>query len=131
MPITRREKTGPTLLLPFKWRRILLLCCLPVLFLFLRRALLVVFLALKILGHTAGLDAWKGAVRHQTIDHAGIPIDVYTGDHVYSPLLIVHGVNPTGKNSLDLMRISGALAQAGYEVFVPDFPEMRKQHLEP
>jgi pimeloyl-ACP methyl ester carboxylesterase len=98
-------------------------------FFVLRRGLLVIFLALKIFGHTSALDAWRGRVHQQTVEHAGIPIDIYAGEHSYSPLLIVHGVNPSGKNSLDLMRISQALAQAGYQVFVPDFVEMRKQHL--
>src|SRR5262245_272627 len=119
MRITRREKWAA---IPF-----LLLFGL----LFLRRALLVVFLALKILGYSSALDRWKGPVRHETVEHAGIPIDIYTGARAYSPLLIVHGVNPTGKNSLDLIRISEGLAQVGYQVFVPDFVEMRRQHLQP
>src|SRR4030095_16411252 len=110
--------------------RILFLFLVVVLFFLIRRGLLVVFLALKILGYTAPLDAWQGAVRHQTVVHAGIPIDIY-GEASYSPLLIVHGVNPTGKNSLDLVRISDALAQVGYQVFVPDFIEMKRQHLRP
>src|SRR5262245_7445280 len=100
-------------------------------FLFLRRLLLVTFLALKILGHSDGLDAWKGPVRRDTVEHAGIPIDIYTGQQPGSPILIIHGVNPTGKNSLDLIRISDALAQVGYKVFVPDLIDMRRQHLQP
>jgi dienelactone hydrolase len=99
--------------------------------LLLRRILLVVFLGLKILGHSRPLDIWKGPVRHETVQHDGIPIDVYTAAQSRSPILIIHGVNPTGKNSTDLMRISEALAQAGYQVFVPDFLDMRKQHLRP
>jgi pimeloyl-ACP methyl ester carboxylesterase len=99
--------------------------------LLLRRALLVICLGLKILGHTDALNAWKGPVRHETVEHAGIPIDIYSGEHAHSPILIVHGINPTGKNSLDLMRISEALAQVGYQVFVPDLIEMRRQHLQP
>jgi len=106
-----------------------LLFCI-VLFFLIRRGLLVIFLGLKILGNTAALDAWEGAVRHQTVEHAGIPIDIY-GDQTSSAILIIHGVNPTGKNSLDLVRISEALAQVGYQVFVPDLREMKKQHLQP
>src|SRR5438094_7719753 len=117
MRITQREK----------WAAVPVFLLLVLLFL--RRALLVAFLALKILGYPSALDAWKGAVRHETVEHGGIPIDIYTGDHAYSPLLIVHGVNPTGKNSLDLVRISEALAQVGYQVFVPDFVEMRRLHI--
>src|SRR5436853_1109920 len=96
-------------------------------FFLLRRGLLVVFLALKILGHPESLDAWEGAVSHQTIVHAGIPIDIYGNARSGAPILIVHGVNPTGKNSVDLVRISEGLAQAGYSVYVPDLAEMRKQ----
>src|SRR5215469_6225528 len=102
-----------------------------VLLLLIRHTLLVSFLALKIIGDPAALDAWKGPVVHRTIQHAGIPIDVYGNDQSRSAILIVHGVNPTGKNSLDLVRISEGLAQSGFEVFVPDFAEMRKLHLTP
>jgi pimeloyl-ACP methyl ester carboxylesterase len=101
-----------------------------ILFFVIRRFLIVVFLGLKILGHSESLDAWEGAVRHQTVEHDGIPIDIY-GDPSFSPILIVHGVNPTGKNNLDLVRISEALAQVGYQVFVPDLREMKKQHIAP
>src|SRR5260370_35561702 len=95
----------------------------------LRRGLLVVFLALKILGHPAPMDAWRGAVWHQTVSYSDIPVDIYGRPQSDSPMLIVHGVNPTGKNSLDLVRISEALAQAGYVVSVPDFAEMKRAHL--
>src|SRR5262249_37562282 len=98
--------------------------------LLMRRVLLVAFLGLKILGHSAELDAWEGKVRHQTVQHAGIPIDIY-GERSESPILIVHGVNPSGKDSPDLMRISDALAQVGYQVFVPDLVELKKQHIQP
>ena len=102
-----------------------------VLLLLIRHALLVSVLALKIVGDPAALDAWKGPVVHRTVEHAGIPIDVYGTHQSRSAILIVHGVNPTGKNSLDLVRISEGLAQSGFEVFVPDFAEMRKLHLRP
>jgi len=126
MPITPPEKSATRR----RVGRIVAALVLVVFALLLRRGLLVLFLGLKILDYTAGLDAWKGAVRHQTVRHGDIPVDVY-GDSSGSPLLIVHGINATGKNSLDLVRISDALAQAGYQVFVPDFAEMKKQHLQP
>ena len=114
-----------------KVRRISLALVALFVFLVLRRALLVVCLGLKILGYTDALNAWKGPIRHETVEHAGIPIDIYSGEHAYSPILIVHGLNPTGKDSLDLMRISEALAQVGYQVFVPDLIELKRQHLQP
>jgi dienelactone hydrolase len=109
---------------------VLLLGALLILF-FLRRGLLVIFLALKILGHPTALDAWTGAVLHQTVSFSGIPVDVYGNPKSDPAILIVHGVNPTGKNSLDLIRISEALAQTGYAVYVPDFVEMKRLHLRP
>ena len=102
-----------------------------VVFLVLRRFLLVVFLTAKILGYPGALNAWEGAVDRRTIAHDGIPVDIYRGPNSTSPILIVHGVNPTGKNSLDLIRISEGLAQVGYEVFVPDLAHLKKQHLRP
>jgi pimeloyl-ACP methyl ester carboxylesterase len=97
----------------------------------LRRFLLVVFLTAKILGYPGALNAWEGAVDRETVTHDGIPVDVYRGPNSSSPILIVHGVNPTGKNSLDLIRVSEGLAQIGYEVFVPDLAHLKKQHLRP
>jgi dienelactone hydrolase len=96
-----------------------------------RRALLVLLLSAKILNYGGALDAWKGPVSRETVIHAGIPVDIYRGRNPVSPILIVHGVNPTGKDSLDLVRISQGLAQAGYEVYVPDLADMKKQHLRP
>jgi len=100
-------------------------------FLIVRRIVLVCFVGLKIVGHPMALDAWEGPVGRHTVEHAGIPIDIYEKANARAAILIVHGVNPTGKNSLDLVRISEALAQVGYRVFVPDFVEMKKVHLQP
>src|SRR5579862_1280629 len=110
-------------------RKLILAACLVATAFLLRRGLLVIFLGLKILGHPAALDAWTGAVVHQTVSYSGIPVDVYGSPQSDSAMLIVHGVNPTGKNSLDLVRISEALAQVGYAVYVPDFTEMKHLHL--
>jgi hypothetical protein len=100
-------------------------------FLIARRVLLVLFLSAKILGYESALNAWEGAVDRRTVFHDGIPVDIYKGRNSSSPILIVHGVNPTGKNSLDLIRIAEGLAQTGYEVFVPDLAHLKKQHLRP
>jgi len=93
--------------------------------------LLVLFFSAKILGYPGALDAWEGPVDRRTVIHDGIPVDIYHGPNSSSPILIVHGVNPTGKNSLDLIRISEGLAQSGYEVFVPDLVHLKMQHLRP
>src|ERR1051326_3840518 len=98
-------------------RNLILAASVAAILVLLRRGLLVIFLALKILGHPAAMDAWTGAVLHQTVSFSGIPVDVYGNPKSDSAMLIVHGVNPTGKNSLDLVRISEALAQTGYTVY--------------
>src|SRR5687768_6009097 len=85
-----------------------------------QRLLLALFFSAKILGYDGALNAWEGPVDRRTVVLDGISVDIYRGPESSSPVLIVHGVNPTGKNSLDLMRISEGLAQVGYEVFVPD-----------
>jgi dienelactone hydrolase len=102
-----------------------------VVFFVLRRFLLVLFLSAKILGYPGALNAWEGPVDRQMVIHDGIPVDIYRGPKSASAILIVHGVNPTGKNSLDLIRVSEGLAQSGYEVFVPDLAHLKKQHLRP
>ena len=109
--------------------KLILAFALAVIVFLLRRGLLVIFLALKILGHPTALDAWRGGVPHETVSYAGIPVDVYGSAKSDSAMMIVHGVNPTGKNSPDLIRISEALAQVGYVVYVPDFTEMKRLHL--
>jgi pimeloyl-ACP methyl ester carboxylesterase len=110
-------------------RNLILAASVAAILVLLRRGLLVIFLALKILGHPAALDAWSGAVLHQTVSYSGIPVDVYGSPKSDSAMMIIHGVNPTGKNSLDLVRISEALAQTGYAVYVPDFVDMKRLHL--
>jgi pimeloyl-ACP methyl ester carboxylesterase len=96
-----------------------------------RRTLLVLLLGAKILGYGAALDGWEGAVTRKTVTQDGIAVDIYQGATSGSPLLIVHGLNPTGKDSLDLIRISQALAQSGYQVYVPDIADLKKQKLRP
>jgi pimeloyl-ACP methyl ester carboxylesterase len=110
-------------------RHVIALALVMVAFFVARRGLLVAFLALKILGHTTALDTWKTPVPHRTVQHAGISMDIY-GDSG-SPMLIVHGVNPTGKDSPDLVRISQALGQSGFQIFVPDLVGMKQQRLHP
>ena len=112
-------------------RRVVVGIVAVVAFFLLRRFLLVVFFSAKILGYSDALNAWEGPVDRRTVVHDGIPVDIYHGPKSTSPILIVHGVNPTGKNSLDLIRISEGLAQSGYEVFVPDLVHLKTQHLRP
>ncbi len=115
-----------------RWIKLSVVSVLSVLLFFIvRRAFLVILLGLKIFGHSDPMNAWKGPVVHTTLIRGGVPTDLYRTSGSFSPMLIVHGVNPTGKDSVDLVRISEALAQIGYEVYVPDLVEMRKVHLRP
>jgi dienelactone hydrolase len=45
------------------------------------------------------------------------------------PLLLVHGVNPTGKDDAQLVLLAKDLARAGFLVLVPDIPGMKTLRL--
>jgi pimeloyl-ACP methyl ester carboxylesterase len=47
------------------------------------------------------------------------------------PLLLVHGVNSTGKGDSQLMLLARDLAMAGFLVLVPDFEGMKDLHMRP
>ncbi len=47
----------------------------------------------------------------------------------YFPLLLVHGVNPTGKDDRQLVLLAKDLARAGFLVLVPDITGLKTLHL--
>lgn len=75
------------------------------------------------------------AVREVTIASQGrtLKADLYTprskGRHF--PLLLVHGVNPTGKSDEQLALLAKDLARAGFLVLVPDFEGMKALRVRP
>lgn len=49
----------------------------------------------------------------------------------YTPLLLVHGVNPTGKDDPQLVLLAKNLARAGFLVMVPDLDGMKRLRIRP
>ena len=47
------------------------------------------------------------------------------------PLLLVHGINPTGKDDDQLVLLAKNLARAGFLVLVPDFEGMKRLRMRP
>ena len=92
------------------------------------RVLLVGAFVAKILGRNDYLDGWKGAVSRQTTTIAGIVSDNYSrNSNAGFPVVIVHGVNTTGKDNLDIVRVAQSFAQVGFQVIVPDLTRMKEQ----
>lgn len=50
---------------------------------------------------------------------------------VHTPLLLVHGVNPTGKDDPQLSVLAANSARAGFLVLVPDFEGMKRLRIRP
>ena len=94
------------------------------------RLLLVGAFAAKVLDKGAYLDAWKGEVSRRSETMNGIFADIYDrGTEGRFPVILVHGVNPTGKDSPDIVRVAEAFAQVGFKVIAPDFPRMKRQNV--
>lgn len=55
---------------------------------------------------------------------ADLYVPMQKGGH--TPLLLVHGVNPTGKDDPQLVVLAENLARAGFLVLVPDFEGMKR-----
>src|SRR5262245_35230971 len=85
----------------------------------------------KLLGWGYAFDLWSGSISRSTTHIGAIPVDVYTGPRSKFPVVLVHGVNETGKDSPDLRKVGEALAGAGYRVVVPDRVRLRHQTLSP
>ena len=93
------------------------------------RLLLVGAFAAKVLDKSAYLDAWKGEVSRRSETMNGIFADIYDRTEGRFPVILVHGVNPTGKDSPDIVRVAEAFAQVGFKVIAPDFPRMKRQNV--
>jgi pimeloyl-ACP methyl ester carboxylesterase len=58
----------------------------------------------------------------------GITFDLYSvRERRGFPLIMVHGVNATGKDNLDIVRVAESFAQIGFNVIVPDLTRMKQQ----
>ncbi len=96
--------------------------------LFAYRLVLVTAFAAKILDHPQYLNLLKGPVSRTTQTSHGLTFDVYS-PAVRRPatLMMIHGVNPTGKDHPDIIRIAETLSQVGFKVIVPDLTRMKRQ----
>ena len=85
----------------------------------------------QILGY-GGFVAWRQAPVSKTAVTIGhMQADVYTSSRSRSPLLLVHGVNDTGKNSPEIKPIAEAFADAGFRVAAPEFTRLTRQNVTP
>src|SRR5579883_655938 len=83
----------------------------------------------KLLGHGTAFEFWRGPVTRSMIFIGPIETDVYTGNQSHFPLVLVHGVNESGKNSPDLRPVAEMLAGAGFRVYVPELVRMTHQNV--
>jgi acetyl esterase/lipase len=93
--------------------------------------LLVVCTSAKLLGYGNAFDRWRGPVSRTTIRVANLPTDVYISRRSRLPVLLVHGVNQTGKDSAELKPVAEALAGSGFQVYAPDFTRLKSQNVTP
>lgn len=49
----------------------------------------------------------------------------------FTPLLLIHGINPTGKDDPQLVLLAKNLARAGFLVMVPDLEQMKRLRMRP
>jgi acetyl esterase/lipase len=90
-----------------------------------------IFASAKLVGYGGAFDFWRGPVSRSTIQIGAIPTDLYTSRRSVFPVVLVHGVNETGKDSPDAMLVAEVLAGSGYRVFVPQFVRLTQQHVTP
>jgi len=62
---------------------------------------------------------------------AGLNADVYTASRSRSPILLIHGVTETGKDTPEVRPVAEGLAEAGFRVVVPQFPRLTRQNVTP
>lgn len=98
---------------------------------FLYRGLLIAAFCAKALGYPAILDTLKPTPAKHTFRLAGTIADEFYMQSGATPLLIVHGVNATGKDSPQLQVMGAALAQVGFRAIIPDLAELKRQHVSP
>lgn len=85
----------------------------------------------KVLGSDKTFDWWHDRISRSTISIGPIPADVYTSRGSRFPLLLVHGVNETGKDAPEVKHVAEAFAGSGYRVVVPEFVRLTRQNVTP
>src|SRR5262245_56781775 len=112
-------------------RRILLLALITISVVGLYRLAGVVVTSAKVLGSDTVFDWWHGPIARSTVSIGTIPADMYTGSGSRQPLLLIHGVNETGKNAPEVKHVAEAFAGSGYRVVVPEFVRLTRQNVTP
>jgi pimeloyl-ACP methyl ester carboxylesterase len=84
-----------------------------------------------ILGIGDPLRYWHGPVTRTTMTFGPYPADVYTSRRSEMPIVMIHGVNETGKNSPQIRPFARGLAAAGFVVILPDFERLKRQNVTP
>jgi acetyl esterase/lipase len=85
----------------------------------------------QILGYRGTLAWGRQPVSKTPAMVGSMDADVYTTSRSHSQLLLVHGVNDSGKNAAEVKPISEGLANAGFRVVVPQFPRLTHQNVTP
>src|SRR5215510_10794395 len=114
-----------------RWRRFLCVVMFAALTVGLYDVAALISVSSKVLGFNEPFDHWQGPVRRSTVWVAPVETDVYLGANARTSLLIVHGVNETGKNSLELKQVAEALAGSGFRVVVPQLVRLTRQNVNP
>ena len=112
-------------------RRIFLLLVIAVSIFALYKFAVVATASAKALGSGYLFDLWHGPVSLSSTSIGKIPADVYTSSRSRFPLLLVHGVNETGKNSPEVKPFAEAFAGSGFRVVVPQFERLTRQNVTP
>src|SRR5215813_6745554 len=112
-------------------RRIFLLALMIICVVGLYRFATLIVTSAKVLGSDTVFDWWHGPIARSSIFIGTIPADVYTGPGSREPLLLIHGVNETGKNAPEVKHVAEAFAGSGYRVVVPEFVRLTRQNVTP
>jgi acetyl esterase/lipase len=114
-----------------KWRRIFLIVVIAAGTIAIYKFALLASASAKVLGSGYAFDVWHGPVARSSTSIGNIPTDIYSGSRSHFPLLLVHGVNETGKNSPEVKPFAEALAGSGFRVVVPQFERLTRQNVTP
>ena len=114
-----------------RWRRIACIGALCIGAVFVYQTVYLSVATAKLLGYGLAFQLWCGPVERVTTHVGAVTTDVYSGRKSHFPLILVHGVNESGKDSPVLKSLAEMLAGAGYRVFVPEFRRMAHQNVTP
>jgi pimeloyl-ACP methyl ester carboxylesterase len=91
-------------------------------------AFLVEFLSA---GEQRALSVLTAAPRREALPVAGAAVDRWVGPGGGTPLVLVHGYAPGGKDEPRVQEAAALLARAGYDVAVPTVPGLTRGRLRP